>query len=452
MRLVICGAGIIGLNLAHYLSEQGHEVNVIEQKQVVADRISDKLDVRVHVGTASDPAVLEEAGVADADMVIAVTNSDLSNLSICSLAAAYGAKKSIARVRDRALNDVLKKFGQDHFYVDDIINPDEVAAQAIIKVLKTPGSRQVADFADGKILLLAFDIREGSPLSATKLEDLREKDFRWPYLIVAISRNGDMIIPFGEDTIRPQDRIYVLLPRKSTAKFVKFIDPDVKLPKKVVIYGATATGISLAQGLSRSIPEVVLLEESRVKAEKVAGLLDNVRVTTGAASEADILRECGVEVADAFIAVSSNDHSNLISAVLASKMGADTTIITTHSPDFAAITDAMNIDVVINPRLLATDQILKLVRGSQVTTVATIPECGAEVVELVPEAGSRITRKPLREVKFPRSAIVGAIYRGNEVVLADGSTQIKEGEPVVVFCREDVLHKLEKLFVKRSII
>ena len=450
MRLVICGAGIIGSNLAHYLSEQGHEVNVIEQKQAVAHKISEKLDVRVIVGTASDPAVLEEAGVAEADMVVAVTNSDLSNLSICSLAAAYGAKKRIARVRDRALNEVLKKFGPDHFYVDDIINPDEVASQAIIKVITAPGSRQVADFADGKILLRAFDVPEDSPLSGIKLGELAERDFPWPFLVVAIRRNSEVVIPYGEDVINPKDRIYVLLPKHSTPEFVTFLDPGAKLPKKVIIYGATATGISLAQGLSERIPEVVLLEESRVKAERVAGLLDDVRVTTGSASEADILRECGVEAADTFIAVSSNDQSNLISAVLAKKLGAGTTVITTFSQDYMAITGAMNIDVVINPRLLAIDQILRLVRGSQVTTVATIPECGAEVIELIPEKDSPITKKPIRDINFPKNSIVGAIYRGNEVILASGSTEIKEGEPVVVFCIEDVMHKLEKLFVKKG--
>ena len=165
MKLIVCGAGVIGANLAEYLSEDGHEVNLIEHRQKAATKAAEKLDVKVITGSAADPSILEEAGVADADMVVAVTNADISNLAICSLAAAYGAKKRIARVRDASLNAVLEKFGMDYFHVDGIINPDMVAAQAIAKVMMAPGSREVADFADGKILLRAFDILEDSPLT-----------------------------------------------------------------------------------------------------------------------------------------------------------------------------------------------------------------------------------------------------------------------------------------------
>ena len=180
MKLVICGAGVIGSNLGRYLAEEGHEVNLIEQDGAIALKASEKLDVKVIVGSASHPSILELAGVAESDMVIAVTNSDLSNLAICSLAAAYGTKKKIARVRDMGLNDVIQRFGPAHFYVDEIINPDEVAAQAIVKVLAAPGSREVADFADDKVLLRSFDIPGDSPLIGIRLEDLKERDFPWP--------------------------------------------------------------------------------------------------------------------------------------------------------------------------------------------------------------------------------------------------------------------------------
>ncbi|UCF31327.1 MAG: Trk system potassium transporter TrkA [bacterium] len=452
MRLIICGAGVIGSNLARYLSDEGHEINLIEQRQSTAKKASEKLDVRVIVGSATEPSTLETAGVAQSDMVIAVTNTDVSNLIICSLAAAYGAKRRIARVRDPSLKDLLQKFGMAHFHVDEIINPDRVAAEAIVKVMAAPGSREVADFADGKVLLRSFDIHDDSPLVNLKLEDLKEKDFPWPFLLVAINRGGSIVIPHGQDNIETGDRIYTLLPRPSLAEFLTFVHPSVRLPRKVIIYGATNTGESLAMDLSKTVPEVVLLEENRVLAERVAGSLNSVTVINGAASEADILRECGVEASDAFIAVSANDHSNLISAVLAKKLGAKTTVITTQQPDYEAIVSALDINVVINPRLLATDQILRLVRGGRISTVATLPECKAEVLELIPEPDSPVTKKPIRQLKFPKKSIIGAIIRDSEVILAAGDTQVQEGEQVVVFCQEDVVPQVQKFFSKRKLL
>jgi len=451
-KLVVCGAGVIGSNLAKYLAEEGHEVTLIEQKESVAARAAEKLDVQVTVGSAFDPHVLERAGVAESDMVIAVTNSDVANLVICSLAAAYGARKMIARVRDMALSELVERYGHDHFHVDEIINPDEVAAQTIVKVMEAPGSREVADFAGGKILLRSFNVPEESLLVGERLGNLRESDFPWPFVMVGINRGGRISIPRGDDVLEAHDRIYVLLPKPSLAEFLTFVYPGVRLPKKVIIYGATNTGTSLAKILSEKIPDVVLLEENRIKAEKVAGELNDVRVISGLASEADILRECGVESADAYIAVSGSDHHNLISAVLAKQMGAKATLITTHQPDYTPIVTGLGIDAFINPRLLATDQIVRLVRGDRISHVATLPEVKAEVLELIAEPGSPITRKPLKDLKFPKNSIVGAISRDDEVVLASGDSHVQAGEPVVVFCHENAVAQIEKLFTKRKLL
>jgi trk system potassium uptake protein TrkA len=451
MKLVICGAGVIGSNLGRYLAEEGHEVNLIEQDEKAARQAGEKLDVRVLVGSASNPSTLELAGIAESDMVVAVTDSDLSNLAICALAAAYGTKRRIARVRSMGLNDVIHRFGLAHFHLDEIINPDEVAAQAIVKVLAAPGSREVADFADDKVLLRSFVIPPGSPLIGVRLEDLKARDFPWPFLVVAINRSGLVIIPGGDDAVDAGDRIYVMLPKPSLPEFLTFVHPEVKLPRKVIVYGATNTGVSLSMSLVDRVAEVILLEEDRKLAEKVAGTLSRVRVISGSAAEADILHECGIEATDAFIAVSGSDHSNLVSAVLAKKMGAKTTVITTNQPEYVGIVGALDIDAVINPRLLATDQILRLVRGGRISTVATLPECKAEVLELIPEPDSPVTKKPIRDLKLPKKCIIGAVHRGSEVVLASGETHIHAGEQVVVFCDEEAVAALQKFFSRKKI-
>jgi trk system potassium uptake protein TrkA len=450
MKVLICGAGIIGFNLAKYLALEGHEVELIELSESVAGKAHEKLDVRVIVGSAADPEVLEKAGVGTTELVVAVTDSDLSNLAITSLAAAYGSGKRIARVRDTSLFEAINRFGLAHFYVDEIINPDEVTAQAIYKVLSAPGSREVADFVGGEILLRSFDVKEQSSLCQVKLSDLRDQDFPWPFLVVAISREDTVTIPKGEDTIQPGDRIYVLLPKNSLAEFLTFIDAEVKLPKKVIIFGATNTGEALAGNLVPRQVEVILLEDDLVRAEEVAGRLNGVRVINGPATEADILLEAGVEAADVFIGVSASDRSNIISAVLAKRKGAKTTIVTTDQPDYLSIVGTLGIDAVVNPRFIAVDQILRLVRGGRISHVASLPETHAEVLELIPEPGSPVTRKAVKDLKFPPNSILGAVHRGDEVILADGNTHVRAGERVVVFCDEDAVPKLQKLFSSRK--
>jgi len=451
-RLIVCGAGVIGSNLAKNLSDEGHEVNLVELKQTVADRASEKLDVQVTVGSAFDPQVLAQVGAAQADMVIAVTNSDVVNMAICSLAAAHGARKTIARIRDMALSEIVERFGHDHFHVDEIINPDEVAAQTIVKIVEAPGSREVADFAADRILLRSFDIPEESPLVGESLGDLRESDFPWPFIVVGISRQGRVNVPRGDDVIHARDRVYVLLPKPSLAEFLSFIYPTVRIPRKVIIYGAVNTGTSLARSLVDKVQDVVLLEENRSRAERVAGEINDVRVICGLASDADILRECGVEAADVYIAVSSSDHHNLISAVLAKQMGAKITVITTHQPDYTSIVEGLGIDAFINPRLLATDQIMRIVRGDRISHLASLPEIKAEVLELAAEPNSPITRKPLCDIRFPRNSIVGAISRGREVFLASGESRVRADDQVVVFCHEDAVSRIEKLFTTKKLL
>ena len=450
MKVIVCGAGVIGSNLARHLAEEGHDVTLIEQKENVAERAKEKVDARVVVGSAFDPAILESSGVAGADMVIAVTNTDVINLAICSLASAYGAKRKIARVRDMILTGILERFGHSHFHVDDVINPDEFAAQTIIKVVEAPGSREVADFSEGRILLRSFDIPQNSPLVGMSLGTLGEVDLPWPFLVVAIHRGDQVIIPRGEDTVESGDRVYVLLPRHSLAEFLPYLHPSVRLPRKVIVYGATDTGTGLARILAEKVKEVVLLEENRVRAGKVAGELTGVRVIHGMPSDADILRECGVEATDTYVAVSANDHHNLISAVLAKQMGAKLTVIVAHQPEYASIVEGLGIDSFIIPRLLATDQILRMIHGSRVSQLTSLPECRSQVLEFVPAPGSPITRAAIRDVKFPKNAIVGAVDHGSEVVLAKGNTRVQAGDSVVVFCKAQALKKLEKLFAGKG--
>lgn len=450
MRVIIIGAGRIGTSLAKSLAQENNEVYLIEKNEKVARKNGEKLDVKMIVGNATDPDILKRAQVQEAELVLAVSTSDETNLVVCSLAGLFGAKRCIARVRNTSLSEALAEFGYDQFKINEIINPELVAAQAIQKIVEAPGANEVADFANGKILLRGFDIAASSPLCGSKMEDITDDDFPWPFLIVSVVRNGSVLIPKGDTTIEEGDHIYVLLPASSLGEFLIFVDPDVKLPKKIVIYGATITGTHVAMALAGKGRDLLLIEEDSEIAEEAAGNLGDVRIINGSASDQDILVECGIEATDVFIATSNSDHSNLISSVLAKKMGAKSTIITTQQHDYMTIIDSLDIDAIISPHYLAVEQILHLARGKGISAVTKLLEGETEALEFIPEENSPITKGPLKTVKFPKQSIIGAIYRDGEVVLASGDAQVRAGERVIVFCHEAAVKKLQALFTCKN--
>lgn len=448
MKIIIIGAGRIGSNLARVLSEEGNDVYLIERNEKIAQKNLEKIDAQVIIGNGADPDVLKKARVEEAELVLAVTTSDETNLVVCSLAGMLGARRRIARVRNIALSNMLSQYGPRQFYIDEIINPELVAAQAVAKIVTAPGSSEVGDFANGRILLRGFEIPASSPVCGLKVSEVRDEDFPWPFLIVSIVRKDVLIIPKGETMIKADDRIYALLPASSLGEFLTFINPDVKLPRRVIIYGATITGKHAALALGKRVPEIVILEENVDLAREIAGELETARVINGSPSESDILTECGVEAADAFVATSDNDDANLISSVLAKKMGAKTAVVISRQQDFVPVVDALNINAIINPQYLAVDHILRLVRGRRVGSVVKFFESDTEALEIIPEEGSAVTQTTIEHLKFPRDSIVGAIYDDKEVVLAKGDTRIEAGKHVIVFCRKDVVKKVQALFVR----
>ncbi len=447
MKIIIVGAGRIGRNLSKSLAEEQNEVYVIEQDEKRVQQIAEKLDVKVIFGNGADPFILKQANVENADVVLAVTTSDETNLVVCHLAGSFGAKRRIARVRNTSLSQEISDIGYKEFQINEIINPELVAAQAIVKTIKAPGAHGVVDFANGKLMLCSFDVSTHSALLGQSIKEFRDDDFPWPFLIIAIIRNNEVIIPSGDSTLNPDDRIYVLVPAHSLAEILTIVNPEIRTPKKVVINGATITGERVARTLSAHIKDIILLEENPKVAEDVAGRLENVRVLCGSASEADILTECGVEAADVFVATTNNDQSNLISSVLAKKMGAKTTIITSQQEDYMPLIDVLDVDAIINPHFLAVERILHLARGKGISSVTKLADCETEAVEFVPEKNSPITQSMLKEISFPKGAIVGAVYSGEDVHLASGDTQIKPGEKVVVFAQDKVVKKIQKLFI-----
>lgn len=451
MRIIIVGAGIMGSNLAKYLLKEDHDVCLVEQKEEVALKVQEKYDVRVVVGSGADPEVLKRVSVSDCDLMLAVTNSDEINLVVCSLSSYLGAKHQIARVRGLSLNSIVQKEDFHFFSFERIINPEQVASDSIIKTINSPGVREISDFADGRILLRSIDIPDGSPLCGLKIEDLKSEDFPWPFLIIVIIRDGNVFMPKGDAVIQAKDRIYALLPKGSLGEFLTFVNPSVNIAKKVVIYGASEIGKRVARELLGKTLEIFIIEENFNKVNEVSSEFESVKIINGSASDNEILKECGVEAADVFIGCSQNDHSNLISAIMAKSLGAKISIITTQQPDYLTIAETLNIDAIINPQILAAYQIVSLLRGESVKSVVKLMDCEVEALEFIPENGSAITKGAIKTLKFPKESIVGAVCRGTEVDLVRGDTIIEPGQKVIAFCHESSAKNLQKLFMKTKL-
>jgi len=451
MKVIIIGAGIMGSTVARCLLKENHEVCFVESDEATATRVQDKYDAKVIIGNGSDPEVLKKAGVSDADIVLAVTSSDEINVVICSLADYLGSKQQIARVRSASFNDILKKEAFKSFSFDKIINPEYLATQSILKIVATPGMREVADFADGRILFRSINVASGSPLCGAKIEDLRNEDFPWPFLIIAILRKGNVIIPKGDAVIEPLDRIYVLLPVDSFAEFLTYVNPEVMHPKKVIIHGATDIGRKVAVNLSQTISDVFIIEEDVKIANEFVQETKSIKVVNDSASDSEVLKECGIEVADVFIACSKNDHSNLVSAVLAKRMGAKITIITTQEPDYISIADSLSIDAIINPQTTAAYQIVSILRGKEVNSVVKLMDIDVEALELVPEIDAPITKGLIKSIKFPKNSIIGAVCGENSVSLVNGDTKIQAKQKVIAFCQDVSAKKLQDMFIKKGL-
>jgi len=451
MKIIIIGAGSIGTNIARQLEKENHEVYIVESDRDLALRVNEKIDAKVIIGNSTDPNVLRNAGIEKADIIVAVTHSDEVNLIVCSLADAMSGALKIARIRNTSLVKLIEQKGYDFFHIDEIITPEKISSEILANIIEDYGAKDAIDFADGKILLRAFNIQKTSPICCQEINAVKKKEKDLKFLIVAIKRKGNVFFPRGDTKIEENDRIYALFPSDQKIKFLNMINPDFYIPKKLIIFGASTITKMLIEKIRDFIEEIVVIEPDEKKAEKISEETESLLVINGIATDAEILNEAGIKTADFFIAASQDEHSNLVSAVLAKKLGAKSTAIISYQSDLKVIIDTMGIDILINPRILAAYYILRFVRGTKIRHIAKLANIGIEAIELIPEKNSPITKKEIKDIKFPKDSIAGAYVRNGKSFLVDGNVKINEGEPVIVFCSDKSSQSLIELFsVKKN--
>lgn len=446
MNIIIIGAGDIGFHLAKMLSYQKHNIVLIEQDQEHCARISGTLDAQVLHGSGTSLTLLEQAGVRSADLVVAVTDSDEVNLIAVISAKQSGVKKTIARVKNREFLRTDAFINARDFDIDLIIHPESVAAQGTVRLLKQTAATDFIEFAKGQIIVMGIQLDRMESFFNIPLSDLAQKYQDFPFRVIAIHRKETTRIPRGNDVLLPNDRIFVIVARENVPDFVRITGKDTVKIENIMILGGGQTGYIIARELEKEY-NVKIIEANVDKSYNLAEKLRRALVIKGDGLDLDLLAMEGIIDMDAFIAVTGDDETNIVSCLMAKHLKVPKIITLINRTEYWPIIPTIGIDAYISKQLLTVDGILKFIRHGAVVSVASIPGIAAEVIELIAKKGSKITKKPLEELGFPKGTIVGAVMRKDRVFIPMGDSQIEANDKVVLFALPSDIHELDKFFI-----
>ena len=447
MRILIAGAGTIGSNLTAALAGENLDVVLLDPDEHALEQIEHSVDCQIVVGSAMSPNTLEDVGIRHTDLLLAVTDQDAINIAICQLASFYGVPTKIARLRNPELANPDSTIPSSQFGIDYIISPEGLTVEYIVNLLNCPGAREAVDFEHGRIALRALLITDECQVAGETLITMRQQ-LQGDYLVAAIRRGNRTIIPNGQEKLRIGDTVYVIAAPDTLPSISEYFDPHASIPKKVLIFGAGITGVMLAKRLRQQHIQVTLLEPDPKLAQRAANDLDalDVEILEGSVLDTDLLTRCHVDTTQAFIALSGNDERNLMGALLYRKFGHGLPIVLTNEPDYIDILESIDLDTVINPRLLAVGHMLRHIRSGNLVSVAKLGAEDAEVLEFSTSSKSKIINTPVKELRLPKDSLIAAVMRKNEMFIPGGDFEIQQDDSVLMFTRSGNVNKLSNLF------
>lgn len=436
MKILILGAGQVGSTAAHSLvREEANEVTIVDHDPEVLRELQDRLDVRTVVGHAAYPEVLERAGAREVDMIIALTNSDEINMTACHVAyTLFRTPRRIARIRAAEYTSRQALF-RGGLAVDFIISPEELVTEHIEELIHFPGALQVLEFADGKVRLVAARAHEGGALIGHPVRELSEHIPNVECRVVAIYRGGQGIIPDGDTVVEEDDEVFFIAARKDIRAVLSEMRKLDEPIRRVVIAGGGNVGVRLAKALEDT-NEVKLIERNYDRARAVSEKLDKAIVLHGDAADEDLLLEENIDSADVFVSVTSSEESNILSAMLAKRLGAHKVMALINKPAYEELVSAGTIDIAIPPQQITLGTLLAHVRRGDVVKVHALRRGAAEAIEAVAHGDgreSRVVGRAIEDIQLPRGATISAVVRGDDVLMAHHDTVIEEDDHVILF-------------------
>ncbi len=444
MKIVIAGAGEVGTHLAKMLSNENHDIVVIDSEEKNLKGI-DNLDLLTVQGSATSFNTLKEADIKRADLFIAVTHSEDTNITAAMLGKKLGAKKSIARIDNKEYLFPSNKEYFESVGIDYLIYPENIAVRELVNLVAQSGTTDFFDFSGGKLSLFVLKLEENAPFVNKTLLQTTNDTNDLEYRAVAITRNAQTIIPRGVDTFQVNDIIYVISSQAGIKELMKYSGKEEINVRNIMILGGSRIGIGAANQLENKF-NVKLVEQNKDKCFKLASILNNTLIINGDGRNMDLLVDEGLKSMDAFIAVTGNSETNILSCLLAKQMGVKRTIAEIENIDYIHIAENMGIDTIINKKLITAGRIFRFTRSAEVSDIKCLTGTDAEVVEFIALPGSKITKGKLNEIDFPKDSLVGGIIRGESSFIATGETRIIDNDRVVVFALPKAFTKLEKYF------
>ncbi len=446
MNIVILGGGGIGFQLAKRLSLEKHNIILIELDKKRANYAKEQLDVLVIEGSGSSPELLKKADIDQTDVIAALTNSDEVNIFSCQLAKKAGSPITIARVRNPEFTENSELFSKKEFGVDYVLQPELLTANSIVRLVKQSSATDLIDFEKGKIQFLGLRLDSNSKVLHTPLKDLGKKYGNPPLTVVAIKRKQYTIIPRGEDMLIENDQIFIICEPDYFTEALKFFGKDQKKVENVMITGGGLLGQFIAEKLENDY-NVKIFETDEAKSNELAGKLNNALVIHGDGTDIDLLTFEGLSDMDEFIAVTGDDESNIITSLVARHLRVPRTITLVTKLEYQALAPSIGMDSVISKQLITVNAIRKFIRRHQVAFFAELPGVDAEIIEYFADDKSKIIKKPLKNINFPRDAVAGAVIKKDGAVeVPKGETHIRPGDKVIVFTLPKAMKDVDKLF------
>ncbi len=452
MRIIILGAGQVGRTAAYHLSrEQANEVTVVDLNEDALRDLQDRLDIRTVHGNAAHPTVLESAGASSAEIMVALTSSDEVNMLACQVAyTLYRTPTKIARIRAADYFQREALFGEGGLAVDVWISPEQLVTEYIARLIRYPGALQVLDFADGKVRLVGVRALRGGLLVGQKLRALREHIPNAEARVVAIYRNDQSIVPEGDTVIEHRDEVFFLAARKDIRLVMNEMRKAEDVVRRVVIAGGGNIGLRLAKTLEEH-NQVKLIERDTRRARRVAELLTNTIVLNGDAADEELLVEENIDSADVFAALTNSEEANILSAMLAKRLGAHKVMALINKPSYAELIESGPIDIAIAPQTVTIGSLLAHVRRGDVVRVHSLRRGAAEAIEAIVHGApgtSRVVGRRIEDIDLPEGTTIGAIVRGEEDVFIAHHDKIIEPDDHVILFVTDRRHieAVERLF------
>lgn len=451
MRIIIIGAGEVGYHIAQRLAVENKEVVVVDLDADSLRKLAEVSDVQTIRGSGSSPKILEDAGIAQADILLAVTDSDEINLIACFFANMLNPSMTkLARVRHEMYTSYKHLLGEDGAGITKIINPDEEVVNSVLRLMSVPGAVEINEFAEGKIRLIGMYLPDESPMVGVKLMQLRERiGADVGFVIAALVRDDELIIPSGLDSVQKGDIVYFVCDIRDQDEILSRIGIDSEPVREVMIIGGGNIGFKLAKALDNKYYHTRLLESRQKRCEFLSERLDRPIVLMGDSTDQEILREENIQDMDMVIAVTGDEETNILTCLLAKSLGAKRTVTRVNNFGYMPLIQPIGIDYVVCPRQAAINSLLHFIRRGRIISSVNIRGEAAEALEVVANEDSPIVGKAVMDINFPRGCLILCFQRGDEVIIPRGNTVVKPGDRLIIISTRQNIPKVEKVLTAK---